>query len=181
MGIEFDFERWVKAFTDGRYKLTEERARKTVRRIIPAGEHECWYATGQNKKRNDGKRPRPSVMIDGKNIKLGRIIVESILMQDTQELLICHRCDNPPCINPNHLWPGTNLDNIRDRVEKGRCNTAKWENAGPSKYTNDEIRCIRWLRNDLNFELKEISKLFGCTDGNVSMIARRITWSELPD
>ena len=47
---------------------------------------------------------------------------------------VLHTCDNPSCCNPNHLWPGTNLDNVQDRNQKGRtrCNPKAGDNGRKS-------------------------------------------------
>jgi len=52
----------------------------------------------------------------------------------------CHRCDNPPCCNPNHLWPGTHQDNIDDMVNKSR--QATGINAGMGILTDDQAWAI---------------------------------------
>lgn len=68
--------------------------------------------------------------------------------ENTEGLCVLHKCDNRICVNPEHLFLGTNLDNMKDRNQKGR--TACGERVGNSKLTDIQVREIRSLRNKLS-------------------------------
>lgn len=80
-------------------------------------------------------------------------------------LLVCHRCDNPPCVNPSHLFLGTHADNMRDMRLKGR---------GPPqmKLTARDVLAIRESRDSSTV----IASEFGVTTNTIRDIRRRHTW-----
>lgn len=59
------------------------------------------------------------------------------------EMLVCHRCDNPPCVNVDHLYLGTHADNARDRVARGRQHDNAGDRCPAAKLTSDQVRSIR--------------------------------------
>ncbi len=82
------------------------------------GPDECWPWIGFTTHYNRGGmrfgRYKPG------NIAAPRIAWAVANGNDPGDLLVCHTCDNPNCVNPGHLWLGTNADNTRDMFAKGR-------------------------------------------------------------
>jgi hypothetical protein len=89
-------------------------------KVIILGENDCWNWCAFKNKRGYGK-----YYLDGKKVYAHRY---SYIMHhgDIPEgLCILHKCDNPSCVNPNHLFLGTHKDNTQDMISKGR-KGVKW-------------------------------------------------------
>lgn len=94
-------------------------------------------------------------------------------------MVVCHTCDNPPCVNPEHLWLGTIADNNRDMVEKQRqmrWNGRRSGNGNPrAKITAEDAAAIRALRGKLR--QREIAERFGISRSTVAGIVTWKTWA----
>jgi len=93
---------------------------------------------------------------------------------------VCHTCDNPSCVNPNHLFLATHLENMRDCVNKGRMNriSRKGENNAYNKYSTDTILRIRELAGTMT--LKAIAATVGVSQSLVWQVVNRHAWKHLP-
>jgi hypothetical protein len=93
---------------------------------------------------------------------------------------VLHHCDNPICFNVNHLFLGTNADNIRDKVSKGRQigRMPKGEDNHNSKLTERQVRKIRELRL-AGWSLPKLGEKFGVSHPSISAIVHRRTWRHI--
>lgn len=85
----------------------------------------------------------------------------------------CHHCDNPACVRPDHLFPGTPKQNSEDAKAKGR--HMHGEGSPLSKLTEADVRAIRTSAE----KPREIAKRFGVTPGNVYSVRARKTWTHV--
>lgn len=97
-------------------------------------------------------------------------------------LCVLHRCDNRPCINPDHLFLGTKKDNTKDMYKKGRQNSQapKGTQNGNSKLTEDEVREIRDLYATGLFTFKQLAERFSLNERSaIGHIVHRRNWKHV--
>lgn len=93
-------------------------------------------------------------------------------------LYVCHKCDNPSCVNPRHLFLGTQLDNMQDMVKKGRIHSHIGEDNPKSKLSERDIYKIYRLY-DAGLSGYKIAKMFLVSKTNILGIVRGKTWRHL--
>ena len=84
---------------------------------------------------------------------------------------VCHHCDNPPCVNPTHLFLGSASDNLKDSVRKGRLDHSGEKNSN-AKLTPSLVQEIR----NKDLPQRKLAKMFGVSKGTIYYIQKNITW-----
>lgn len=104
---------------------------------------------------------------NGKPVTASRVSYILYKGEDPGELFVCHTCDNPKCVNPDHLFLGTNQDNVDDRKMKGRPAGRK------SSLTKEDYDLIlRMIESGEYKSLRQISTISGFPRASVCRIAK---------
>jgi HNH endonuclease len=95
-------------------------------------------------------------------------------------MCVCHRCDRPPCINPAHLFLGTQADNAADRDAKGRSVYMRGERHGSARLTEAQVRSIRAERCGRTL-LRVLAERYGVSESTINDVISCRTWRHLTD
>ena len=102
-----------------------------------------------------------------------RYVLEMNGVKIPPKMEVCHHCDNPGCVNPEHLFIGTRANNVRDKIRKHR--QPRGEAVGGSKLTEEDVR---WIRQ-IGASPVKIAKCFGISQSLIGFIRRRDIWKHV--
>lgn len=152
---------------------------------------DCWNWTGPKTADGYGRLYR-----EGKTIRAHRLSYEMHHGPVPSGLIVCHRCDNPSCVNPDHLFVGTGAENIADCEAKGRRNVparsgdfhwtkrrpdrvAKGQVFSRSEITDELVRRLRARYAEGGITQRELAAQHGISHKNLSLILAGKTWKHV--
>ena len=94
------------------------------------------------------------------------------------ELYVCHKCDNPKCVRPSHLFLGTTDDNMQDMVKKGRKPSQRGERHPSNKLTEMDVRKIRKEHKN-GVSQADLHRKYNVSRATICVIVKRIRWSHI--
>jgi len=156
--------------------LTARNIARFWKKIERRGPDECWLWTGTANKDGYGQ---VTIAREKRTVRAHRIAYFLGYGVDPGALHVCHKCDEPLCNNPAHLWLGTNADNIRDALSKGRMRFRGGyghTHRTNAKITEADVVEIRRLYTTGEWSHRQIAAKFGLSQGNIWCILTRRTW-----
>jgi len=146
-----------------------------LQRFNKGSTEECWEWKGNLQ---TGKFRYGRILYKKKTYLAHRLSAQ-IYIGNIEGLVVCHKCDNPSCVNPNHLFLGTKGDNNRDRENKGRGVRKKGEEHPGSKLTKNDVDEILRTYNSDAYTYKDIGNIYGVSPSTIGNIIRGEKW-DLP-
>ncbi len=137
----------------------------------------CWLWNGCRNSQGYGKLCRHS-----NGITVGwlshRYVWTNQFGEIPEGLCVLHKCDNPPCVNPAHLFLGTRVDNSEDKVSKGRQHIPTGSVNGRAKLEESDVKVIKHLLR-LGCQQSQIADWYNVSSGAVYFISNGKNWSHV--
>lgn len=132
----------------------------------------CWLWTG--------KRNRDGYGLSAFHYRCHpahRVVWEMTYGPIPEGLRVCHHCDNPPCVRPDHLFLGTDRDNAADRHQKGR--DARGERITRARLTAEQVRAIRARFAEGDIRMRDLATIHNIHPSAISRILAGRRWQHL--
>lgn len=142
----------------------------------------CWLWQGATASA-PGKPKYGRMTIDGHPIGIHRLAYELWVGVIPPGLNVCHKCDVTLCFNPEHLFVGTQGDNVRDAAQKGRLRTPVFQGSqhGRAKLMENRILEIRKLYDEGLTSVSDLARMFLVTRTQIRRIGLRQQWTHIPE
>lgn len=140
---------------------------------FPGNDQECWKWNAYCNDYGYG-----IFNLDDKHIKAHRFIYECYNGPVPAGLFVCHKCDNPPCCNPEHLFLGTDQDNKQDMIQKNR---QAFGTANGMSKLNDEtiIEILENIRNGKYTSLQQLCTVYSIAESPIRDMFNRKLWKHV--
>lgn len=150
-----------------------------IKRLSVPAPNGCWQWVGVT--RNGYGRMTVGSRGDGtRRAQVAhRAAYEAFVGPTPASLEVCHRCDNPGCVNPEHLFLGSRQDNVDDRVKKGRNNHVVGSRIGTAKLTEATVIQARRMRAD-GLAYQKIADVFGIHKTTAMDACKGDQWAHVP-
>lgn len=135
----------------------------------------CWEWAGRIRADGYGR-----LIAEGRGVLAHRWFYEKHVGPIPAGMVVCHRCDNPPCVNPAHLFVGTQADNVADMHAKGRARfgLVRGATVGTSKLSESDVRELRSMYAS-GIRRALIAERFGVSTCTVWQIGTRQRWAHI--
>ena len=142
-------------------------------RYVMIGEGEdCWEWTGSKNKQGYG-----TIRYNGKGSFAHRMSYEIYKGDIPDGMHVMHKCDNPSCVNPNHLTVGTHIDNMGDMAKKDRSPKMRGELNGNHKLTKEQVIDIRKFQGKCTAQ--SAADMFNVSKKTILNIWHRRQWASI--
>ncbi len=142
-------------------------------RVMVDPKTNCWVWMMCRNKRGYGY-----FRTEGKNKQAHRGAWETAFGPIPEGMFVCHKCDNPPCCNPEHLFLGTPQDNSTDMVSKQRQAPQIGALNGNTELKEHDVSIIKMLL-PLGVKQRHLAQLYGVSRSNIANISTGVSWTHV--